>query len=152
MADITSRPDLPWLQAAVGLGSVWDVTVARVLPERRLAELAFDGGTLLAPAGDLSAGMRVRVRIPAREVILASDVPKGLSLHNALPAVVSALDPDGAVEHAVVQLRIGGAHLLAEVTRDAVARLGLRAGQPMRALIKSVSLELHGGGGPRAVQ
>ena len=43
-----SRPDLPWLREAVGLGSVFEARVARRDPARGLVELAFDGGTLLA--------------------------------------------------------------------------------------------------------
>jgi molybdate transport system ATP-binding protein len=143
---LTSRPDLPWLHAAAGLGSLWEVTVVRTLPDRRLAELAFAGGTLLAPGLALSSGMRVRVRIPAREVILATDVPSGLSLHNALAGVVSAIDVRPDADHAVVQVRVGGELLLAEVTPDAVSRLALAPGQPVHALVKSVSLELHGAG------
>ncbi len=144
LQDLTSRPDMPWLRSAVGLGSLWEATVARTLPDRRLAELAVAGGTLLAPGRSLSAGMKVRVRIPARDVILATEVPRGLSLHNALSGVVSAIEVDASADCAIVQMRVGDQQLLAEVTRDAVSRLGLAVGQPVHALIKSVSLELRG--------
>jgi molybdate transport system ATP-binding protein len=81
------------------------------------------------------------VRIPAREVILATRQPEGLSLHNVLRGTVAAIHVDPAFEHVIVQLRIGAALLLAEVTADAVARLQLTAGSPVHALIKSVSIE-----------
>lgn len=144
LEDLSSRPDMPWLRSAVGLGSVWEATVVRTLPARHLAELAVTGGTLLAPVRSLSVGMRVRVRIPARDVILATEVPRGLSLHNALSGVVSAIEIDATADCAIVQLRVGDQRLLAEVTKDAVSRLGLIVGQPVHALIKSVSLELRG--------
>lgn len=144
LEDLSSRPDMPWLRSAVGLGSVWEATVARTLPERGLAELAVAGGTLLAPGRSLSVGMRVRVRIPARDVILATEVPRGLSLHNALSGVLSAIEIDARADCAIVQMRVGDQRLLAEVTRDAVLRLGLVVGQTVHALIKSVSLELRG--------
>jgi molybdate transport system ATP-binding protein len=139
---LTSRPDLVWLREAIGLGSVIEATVASVRPDLGLTELAFDGGTLVAPAQGGRAGERVRVRIPAREVILAAAPPVGLSLHNVLPGTVTMVqeEPDG--DRVVVQLLVGRVHLLAEVTRDAVARLAIAPGARLHALVKSVSLEL----------
>ena len=49
---------------------------------------------------------------------------------------------DAAFETIVVQLAVGRVVLLAEVTRDAVTRLGINVGQRLHALIKSVSIEL----------
>ena len=144
IAELMSRPDLTWLREAVGLGSVFDATVTRTLGHRGLVELSFDGGVLLASDRTLGTDTVVRVRIPAREVILASAVPEGLSLHNALPGIVSAIDATDRFEHVIVQVAVGGVHVLAEVTRDAVARLGLAAGSPVHALVKSVSIELLG--------
>jgi molybdate transport system ATP-binding protein len=139
---LMSRPDLSWLREAVGLGSMFDATVTRMLADRGLVELTFAGGTLLAPAHHLEINTVVRVRIPAREIVLATSAPAGLSLHNVLPGVVSAVHVDPAFEAAVVQLAFGGVVLLAEVTRDAVSRLGIDVGQRLHALIKSVSIEL----------
>ena len=139
---LTNRPDLPWLRETVGLGSVLEATVARVQPSRGLAELAFRGGALLAPRRALVEGMRVRLRIPAREVILAKEQPRGLSLHNALPGVVSAMHGEASADQVIVQIAVGEERLLAEVTRDAVAQLGIVTGMPLHALIKSVSIEV----------
>jgi molybdate transport system ATP-binding protein len=140
---LTSRPDLVWLRDAIGLGSLLEATVTHTHATRGLAELAFDGGMLLAPDRSLAVGARVRVRIPAREVILANERPIGLSLHNVLRGIVSALEGDPQSDSVIVQLTVGGVQLLAEVTRDAVDHLGIVAGMPLYALIKSVSLEVH---------
>jgi molybdate transport system ATP-binding protein len=142
IADMTSRPDLPWLREAVGLGSVFDATVVGRDHARGLAQLAFDGGTLLTSEHPLTSGAPVRVRIPAREVILAIREPDGLSLHNSLAGVVSTIHTDPGSDRVVVQIAIGGTRLLAEVTRDAVERLALRAGAAVHALIKSVGIEI----------
>src|SRR5262249_336683 len=61
IATITSRPDLPWLRGAVGLGTVFDATVTRVHADSGLAELAFDGGTLVVPSRQAAANRAVRV-------------------------------------------------------------------------------------------
>ena len=87
------------------------------------------------------AGGHVRVRIPAREVILATQAPSGLSVHTVLTGTVSSVAID-AEEAAIVQLAVGPARILAEVTRDAVMRLRIVEGTQLHALIKSVSLEV----------
>jgi ABC-type molybdate transport system ATPase subunit len=52
-----------------GLGTVVDATVVRIHPSRGLAELDIGDAVLLASSSTLTAGARVRMRIPAREVI-----------------------------------------------------------------------------------
>src|SRR5262249_245533 len=94
ISTLMSRPDLAWLREAVGLGSVMEAGVSRVYTDRGLVELAFDGGTLLAPARHVSANTAVRVRIPAREIVLATSAPSGLSLHNVLSGDVVAVHAD----------------------------------------------------------
>lgn len=140
--EVTARTDLSWLGASAGLGAVLDATVAEVDPARGLAQLDYDGGRLVAPDMSLAPGQRVRLRIPARDVILATDVPAGLSLHNAVAGTVTAVDRDDHSHRVVVQLQTGRERILAEVTRDAVTRLDIRPGRMLFALIKSVSLQI----------
>ena len=139
---VTSQADARWHGDAIGHGSVFDATVTAIDTTRGLATLSFEGGALVAPHRSLAAGSRVRVRIPARDVILASDVPSGLSLHNALPGRVSAVELSENGDQALVRLAVGAEYLLAEVTRDAVTRLGIREGAHLHLLIKSVSLDV----------
>jgi molybdate transport system ATP-binding protein len=143
---LTSRPDLPWLRETVGLGTVIDAAVVRVDPARGLAEIDTGGSSLFTSIADHTVGRRVRVRIPAREVILANAAPTGLSVHNVLHGTVTSVSPEGASDVAMVQLAVGRTHLLAEVTRDAVRRLRIVEGAQLHALIKSVSLEVLGTG------
>jgi molybdate transport system ATP-binding protein len=159
---MTSRTDLPWTLAAspyadaLDTGSIFDAHVESIDNDRRLATLTFSGGTLLVPRGTLHAGTPVRVRIPARDVILATRRPEGLSLHNVLEGRVTSigLPPNGREDdrdrdHALVQVTLGSpendnaVRLLAGVTRDAIVRLQLAPGSPVFALIKSVSIETY---------
>ena len=140
--EVTSQSSQAWMGTATGVGVVFDAAVANVDARRGLADLAFDGGRLVASDAGLVVGGRVRVRIPARDVILASDIPGGLSLHNALQAVVTAVTRDDRSRQATIQLAIGRERLLAEVTFDAVERMSIHAGQTLFALIKSVSLQV----------
>ena len=147
---LSSRPDLVFLRNAIGLGSVFDAVVSQVDAARGLLLLAFGGGTLLVPRRDVALGASVRVRVPAREVILASTAPSGLSLHNVLSGTISAIEAEPGLDQVVVQVSIGELLLLAEVTRDAVDRLRLAPGRPVHALVKSVSIDvqLTRGGAP----
>jgi molybdate transport system ATP-binding protein len=145
VAELTSRPGLAALRKAVGLGSVFDARVAEVDAARRLAVLAFDGGRLLAPSAGLTAGSGVRVRIPAREVILSTGVLAGLSVQNTLAAVVAAIEDSHEGDHVLVQLAVGSLRLLAEITRDTRSRLGIEPGRHLFALVKSVSIDVRPG-------
>jgi molybdate transport system ATP-binding protein len=143
LSQLTSRPDVPFLREAVGLGSVFDAVVTRVDAERGLAALSFSGGELFVPAGAGMTGASVRVRIPAREVILAVGPPQGLSLHNVLVGSIAALQIEPASDLVIVRIQVGEEFILSEVTRDAVARLQLAVHQRVCALIKSVSIEVQ---------
>jgi molybdate transport system ATP-binding protein len=141
LSSLLSRPDLHQLRDFVGIGSVVEAVVSTVDETRGLATLAFEDGILLAPHKGGAPGDRLRVRIPAREVILSDRAPMGLSLHNALPGVVTALSAQPDSPYVIVQLTVGKTPLLAEVTRDAVDRLNVVIGRELFALVKSVSLE-----------
>jgi molybdate transport system ATP-binding protein len=142
---VTSRTDIPWPRLLEGAGSVVNAAVARTDRARGLAELAVGSQPVLVPLRDLEPGRTVRLRIPAREVILATRRPEGLSLHNVLRGRVEDMSrtADGLM---LVQVRIGAAQILAEVTPDAVQRLALERGAEVFALIKSVSIDVHGAG------
>lgn len=141
---LTSRLDVEWARHGLDAGTVFDARVRTVQAGRGLAELTSAAGVLLVPHGHLEAGDAVRVRVPAREIILATNWPEGLSLHNVLAARVVDVGPRG--DQVLVQLAVGDVRLLGEVTGDTVERLGLHVGLAVFALIKSVSIEIHGAG------
>lgn len=143
LSQLTSRPDVRFLREAVGLGSVFDAVVTRVDAERGLAALSFSGGELFVPARAGMTGASVRVRIPAREVILAVGAPQGLSLHNVLVGSIAALQMEPASDLVIVRIQVGDEFILAEVTRDAVSRLQLAVHRRVCALVKSVSIEVQ---------
>jgi molybdate transport system ATP-binding protein len=105
-----------------------------------LTTLAFDGGELIVPHLDAAIGERVRARIRARDVSLATQRPAGISMLNVLAGRVTALDAlSGPIVD--VQLAVGGATLNARITRRSYRQLGLGVGQDVYALIKAVSFD-----------
>jgi molybdate transport system ATP-binding protein len=140
VAELAARVDVAELAAYHEPGSVFDAEVDAHDPTRRLTRLAFSGGTLWAPRIAVEPGARIRVRVVAREVTLALSAPEDISVHNVLPATVVAVMPARDPALVLVNLRIGGAVLLAQITHDAVTRLRLAPGLAVHALIKSVAV------------
>jgi len=141
VAELTARGDLP-LAERDDAGAVLEARVAEHHPARRLSLLRAGPLALWVPLAPAQLGTWLRVRIPAREIILATEVPQGISLHNILPTQVVNVTEDAVRHTAMVELATGPARLLARVTPDAVARLGLRPGKPVLALVKSMSVDV----------
>ena len=105
---------------------------------------ALDGQTVRLPPLPLAAGQSTRAYVPANEVIIATQPPRGLSVRNMLRVRIVRLRDrgDGSV---LVELAVGAQRLLAAVTPAAVAELGLEQGQQVYALVKSLSLDAPAG-------
>jgi molybdate transport system ATP-binding protein len=140
VGQILSSPDLVGQIAGDGWGALIEGKVAGQDLASGLTEIAFPGGRIKVPPIAAALGHRVRLRIPARDVILALAPVNGLSVQNALPARIESLieGPNGQVD---VILALGSTQLVARVTKAAVQRLDLRADLPVYALIKSVAAD-----------
>lgn len=120
-------------------GAVIEAHVERIDAEDGVATLAFDGGTLTVGQFAGSVGEAVRVRIRAREVSVALEAPRQISIQNILRGRITEVDASqGDVN---VTMAVGAATLRARVTRRALRQLGLAPGLVVYALIKAVSLE-----------
>ena len=139
LRETLARIDLPAIPGEEP-GALLDGTVAERDPRWHLARVAFAGGALWLPDSGLAAGHAVRVRVLARDVSLALAPPQDSSIQNVLPCRVLALGPGGHPSQSLVQLDCGGSVLLARVTQRAIDALGLRAGSPAWAQVKSAAL------------
>ena len=88
----------------------------------------------------LPAGLSLRLRVRAADVVLALQRPEGMSALNMLPGQVRAVTPDAAGPGVTVSLDCGGAVLLARVTGRSCAALGLVPGLPVWAVLKALSV------------
>ena len=139
---LSARTDLPLLSGRRDAGAVLPCTVEGHEAGRGLTRLLFDGGALLVPLRAEAPGTRLRLRLRARDVAVATVLPRGISTHNILPATVAAVEPAGPHE-AFVAMAVGPATVLARLTRDAVTQLALQPGAAVFALVKSTSFD-HG--------
>jgi molybdate transport system ATP-binding protein len=112
------------------------------MPERRLTGVACGANVIWVPMVVADIGAEVRLRIAAREVILATGETRSISVTNSLEARIIELLPLDGGASCLVQLDLeGGGQLLSRITMDAVQRLGLRHNVTVLALIKAVSVE-----------
>jgi molybdate transport system ATP-binding protein len=141
LRDLASRGDLPFGQRD-DAGAVLAMTVASHDPARRLSTLRNLGTDLVVPTVPHPTGTQLRVRIPAREVIIAKRKPEDISVHNAIQGTVRAVTNDRHA--ALVELALPDGAILARITQDAVQNLSLTPGTPALALVKSVAVEVLG--------
>ncbi len=140
--EVATRTDLT-LAAREDAGGLLRGRVASHDSQRRLTAVACGADLVWVPMLDLPNGAPVRLLVPAREVIVALEAPRAISVNNVLPATVTGLGEQSATHAALVSLELGGGQLLARVTMDAAQRLRLRPGASVLALIKSMSVELQ---------
>jgi molybdate transport system ATP-binding protein len=105
-----------------------------------LTTFSFDGGELIAPGIDAPLGTRVRIRIRARDVSLATERPRSISMRNILQGRVEAIDDHGG---AIIEVRtrIGSRDILARVSRQARDEMALAIGQDIFLLVKAIAFD-----------
>ncbi|MGE0224860.1 MAG: molybdenum ABC transporter ATP-binding protein [Acetobacteraceae bacterium] len=141
LGEVTARSDLTFARRD-DAGAVLSAVVAEHDSVRRLTRLDVEGTMLLVPLLSMRTGHAVRIRIPAREVILAREAPTAISVHNIIPGTVRRVSDDAQRHAALVEIALARDAFLARVTPDAVARLALGPGVPVLALVKSVAIEV----------
>ena len=143
LAEVVAKASQPLFAGRADAVSVIEAVVDRHDAARGLTRLKAGSISLLAPRMDKPLYEKVRALVLARDVMVATVEPKGLSARNQLRATVASIshsaDPADPVE--VKLILEGGAALTASLTRDAALELGLRPSLPVWAVIKSVAVE-----------
>ncbi|MGZ5072050.1 MAG: molybdenum ABC transporter ATP-binding protein, partial [Usitatibacter sp.] len=140
VAEVLGRPEVQAHTERYEAGAVVEARVARHDERFGLSVLAFDGGELVVPNVDALPGEPVRARIRSRDVSLALERPRSVSIQNILEATVISIGGEfGAIVD--VRLRVGPTALAARVTRKAAAELALAPGSRVFAMVKAVSID-----------
>lgn len=143
LADPASMP-------LIGVRDAGAVITAEVLSHDAgddLSTLRFAGGQLLLPGRLGVPGARLRLRVPAQDIILARERPTGLSALNVLAAQVTQVQA-GRGPGVAVGLAVGETRLLARVTRRSASAMGLEPGQKVYAILKATAVARADVGGP----
>jgi len=140
-ADIMARLDLIPFTNLVEAGAILDAEILKHDEQFGLTVLGLCGEQLWVPRlNGCIPGTKVRVHIRARDVMLSTRSPEGLSALNVLRGVVAEL---GQQHGPIVDLRLdcGGQAILARLTQRSVESLGLSKGTPVYAVIKTVGFD-----------
>jgi molybdate transport system ATP-binding protein len=151
LSDISLRPELQAIVGSEAVGAILDGTVVRVDAERGVTDVQVARGVLHVSLPEASVGARIRLQLLARDIILATEAPRGLTVRNAIQGIIADISDD--LGNAVlVKVDIGsGVAVLSRVTRHAAEDLGLRRGMRVWTLVKAVSARGHAYSGPTLV-
>lgn len=140
VAEVMTRLDLRPMTGRFEAGVVIEATVQRHDDPYRLTTVSLGDQLLHVPHLDAHPGARVRLRIRARDVALATQRPDGISVQNVLRGTIGEIRREEG-PFAEVNLDVGGARLTARLTRRAADDLDLAPGRPVFALIKTIALD-----------
>jgi molybdate transport system ATP-binding protein len=139
LVETLSRLDLPTAHFD-DAGAVIEAEVVHHDEAYHLTRLDFSGGNLWVGRVDQPFGSRVRARVLARDVSIATQPPQGSSITNILNARIAEICDEGT-DKVNVRLMIGPSHmLLSRITRRSRDHLGLVVGMEVYAQVKSVVL------------
>ncbi|MEM8995294.1 MAG: molybdenum ABC transporter ATP-binding protein [Acidobacteriota bacterium] len=106
------------------------------------------GVPMVVPGWSTAAGDAVLMSLPASDVVLATEKPRGVSARNILEAEVAAFRDVGRGALVDVELSTAGSgkavRLSVQVASSTPSELGLEAGLGVYLLIKATSFRLHG--------
>jgi molybdate transport system ATP-binding protein len=121
-------------------GAVLDTKVLRHDEAFGMTVLGSPAGEIRVPKLATAAGAPVRVRIRARDVMIATERPAGLSALNILAGTIAAVRP-GIGPTVEIAIDCTGAIVLARITEQSKHTLRLALGQQVFAVIKTVSFD-----------
>jgi molybdate transport system ATP-binding protein len=139
---LSQRLDLRPLLGRFEAGAVFEASIIGHDDARVVTRLALHDQQLILPRISGAPGTRLRIRIRARDVILAVARPAGMSVQNVLSGTVQEIAEEGGA-FAEVKVDLGGTAILARITHDSVQRLELVPGKPVYALVKSIAIDGH---------
>ncbi|MEI9425554.1 molybdenum ABC transporter ATP-binding protein [Mesorhizobium sp. Cs1299R1N1] len=121
-------------------GAVLDTKVLRHDETFGMTVLGSAAGEIRVPRLEMKPGAPVRIRIRARDVMIATEKPTGLSALNILPGTIVAISP-GEGPTVEIGIDCDGATVLARITEQSRQALKLRLGDKVFAVVKTVSFD-----------
>src|SRR3984957_4958220 len=149
VADMSLNKDLRSIIGADAVGAIIDGTVLGADLSSGLVRVKVGNGELKLQTAATSAGAKLRVQLLARDLIVATEAPRNLSVRNTLSGVITSVSSDDA-DSDLIAIDIGGPVIMARVTKAATSELALKPGLPVWALVKAVSLRSHSFTAPAA--
>jgi molybdate transport system ATP-binding protein len=143
--DIGAMSLRPELRAIIGpdaVGAILDGEVLGPDAGTSLTRVQIGRSEFKLRAAGVARGATLRVQILARDIIVATEAPQGMSVRNIVQGRITAVSSDDD-DADLIAIDIGGASIMARVTKAATRELAFMPGLPVWALVKSVSLRGH---------
>lgn len=140
-AEVLSRTEFVPQDSVEETGALIEARISQHDINFGLTMLESKAGLLRVPRLDLPIGTIVRVRIRARDVMIANAPPVGLSALNVFPGKVVELRKSGEAPEVEVDIDCNGMKVAARLTRKSVETLGLAADMPVYAILKAVTMD-----------
>lgn len=138
--EVLGLRDLRAADPTADIGALIEATISGHDEAFGLTTIRCKAGTLYAPQLSLPVGVPIRLRIRARDVMIATSRPDTLSALNVLPGRVTGVERigDGLAE---IALDCSGIRLIARLTQKSTDSLSLAPERDLYAVIKAVSLD-----------
>jgi molybdate transport system ATP-binding protein len=140
LGEMSLDPNLRAIIGADAVGAIVDGSVLGPDPTSGLLRVQVGHGELRVHLGKPAAvGVKLRVQLLARDLIVATEPPQHLSVRNSLAGRITAVLADED-DSDLICIDVGGTTVMARVTKAATRELGLAAGLAVWALVKTASL------------
>ncbi len=145
--EILQRSDLMPAEEQGEAGSVLEMAVVSFDEKYGITLLRSAVGEIRVP-GRLSAiGKTIKLRVRARDVLVASQRPRGLSAQNLLEGKISEINRHGPLVD--VKIDCAGTAIMSRITYQSSASLKLGVGMAVFAIVKTASIDAGSNEGAR---
>ena len=134
-SDVIEHADLLGAEARDEAGVLLDLEL--IGSDAAITSLRSAGNVWRVPRLQAPPGTRLRARVRARDVMLATRKPEEISALNVQAGKIESISP-GSEADALVRIACGGDHILARVTRYSIQTLSLAPGRQVYAIVKAV--------------
>jgi len=142
LGEMSLHPRVRAIIGADAVGAIVDGTVLGTDSSSGLTRVQVGLSVLRVHCGQAAPGAKLRVQLLARDLIVATEAPRNLSVRNSLKGVVTSVAHD-VEDSDLIAIDIGGILIIARVTKAATSELGLSPGKSVWALVKTASLRPH---------
>ena len=135
--EVLGQPPTSLVARLAGVENLYDGRVVSRSPQDGTMVCRIGDASLEVPLAELDAGDAVTVGLRARDVILATQWPQGLSARNILPGHIVSLE--GRSPGVQVVVECGALIVRSQVTQEAVRELDLVPGKRIWVVVKASS-------------
>ena len=140
---VLGQPQTPLLARSAGVENLYEGRVVSRSPQDGVMVCRVGDVNLEVPLSEVDKGDAVTIGLRSRDVLLASQEPRGLSARNVLAGCILSVEPRGPFVEVVVQCN--ALAVRSQVTQEAVKELSLESGKPAWVVAKASSCFLVAG-------